>query len=211
MHLQPTLFALLGAASAMHAASAEAQDNTIAALSAYQYPKGTADIDLDDLAAEGIIKRKAITYCANQQYANGTSRFLSTQAPVVDRKDAGDCKPLEDIVSGTLAAILKGKSKNKECGKNTGTVAGVSYSLYTAPSANCDTTAERGTIEGGLNRYFDYLGGQICGVHCVRLNHGGGTYRAYITLGPEGANLDSVDCSSTDVYIDCGNGGQNDS
>jgi hypothetical protein len=72
-------------------------------------------------------------------------------------------------------------------------------------------TRERGTIQGGLNRYFDYLSGKICGVHCVHLNHGGGTHRAYITLGPEGADLGSVDCSSTAVYVDCGNGGQNDS
>jgi hypothetical protein len=123
----------------------------------------------------------------------------------------GDCKPLSDTVSGTLAAILSGKSKQKSCAQSSGTVEGVSYNLYTEPSSTCDTTAERGTIQGGLNRYFDYLAGQICGVHCVRLNHGQGTYRAYITLGPEGANLNSVDCSSTAVYVDCGNGGQNDS
>jgi hypothetical protein len=114
-------------------------------------------------------------------------------------------------VSGSLAATLKSRSNNKECGVTSGSIDGVKYSFYTSPSPRCDTTAERGTIQGGLNRYFDYLGGNICGVHCVRLNHGGGTYRAYITLGPEGADLDSVDCARTEVYVDCGNGGQNDS
>ena len=122
----------------------------------------------------------------------------------------GDCKPLNEQLSGTLAALLKRNANSNTCTGSSGVIDGVAYKFTTAPDGNCKTTAERGTIQGGLNRYFDYLGNQICGVHCVRLNHGGGTYRAYITLGPEGANLDSVSCASSGTYVDCGNGGQND-
>jgi hypothetical protein len=34
---------------------------------------GSADIDLDELGSEGLAKRKAITYCANQQSTAGES------------------------------------------------------------------------------------------------------------------------------------------
>jgi hypothetical protein len=109
-----------------------------------------------------------------------------------------------------MAALLKRNADANRCSGSSGSVNGVAFSFYNAPEGNCKTTAEEGTIKGGLNRYFDYLGNQICGVHCVRLQHGGGTYRAYITLGPEGSDLNSVSCANGDVYTDCGNGGDND-
>ncbi|KAK6001644.1 hypothetical protein QM012_002134 [Aureobasidium pullulans] len=193
MHPSTLLFALFGTAIASESNSAASLNTTTSLVAAFGRPDGAANIDLEGLVAERITKRKAMTYCANQDSTNG------------------DCEPLDDLISSTLAASLKGKSNQNDCSSSSGSVQGFSYSFYTAPSSTCDTTAERGTIQGGLNRYFDYLGGQLCGVHCVRLNHGGGTYRAYITLGPEGADLGSVDCSSSAVYVDCGNGGQNDS
>jgi hypothetical protein len=122
----------------------------------------------------------------------------------------GDCKPLNDYLSGTLATFLKRNADANNCGASSGSVDGVAYKFDTAPDGSCGTTAEESTIKGGLNRYFDYLGHQICGVHCVRLQHGGGTYRAYITLGPEGSDLNSVSCSPDAIYTDCGNGGDND-
>lgn len=124
--------------------------------------------------------------------------------------DTGDCKTIDSSISGILASILKRNADSNDCSGSSGLFDGIAYSLTASPNGNCKTTAEKGTIQGGLNRYFDYLGNKMCGVHCVRLDHSG-TYNAFLTLGPAGANLNAVSCSASQTYVDCGNGGQNDS
>ncbi|KAF2725496.1 hypothetical protein K431DRAFT_290618 [Polychaeton citri CBS 116435] len=182
MHLS-TLAALIAATSALGLTASTTGNNiAISEAAAFASPNGWADINLVDLASEGLSQ---------------------TSSP-------GNCEPLDEITSGTLATLLKRHSDSNTCRTSSASVDSVAFSFTTGPSDNCKTTAEEGTIQGGLNRYFDYLGNQICGVHCVPLDHGG-TYRAYITLGPTGSNLNSISCTSSAVYVDCGIGGQNDS
>lgn len=87
-------------------------------------------------------------------------------------RNTGSCAPLDTVLAGTLATLLKRNADSNTCTGTSGSQNGVSYTFYTAPDGNCKTTAEQGTIEGGLNRYFSYLGNQVCGIHCVRLDHG---------------------------------------
>lgn len=65
MHVS-VLLALLGAASTLGAKDFTPENNLLAERDGLAKPQGWAIIDLDDLAAEGLQKRKAMTYCANQ-------------------------------------------------------------------------------------------------------------------------------------------------
>lgn len=69
----------------------------------------------------------------------------------------------------TIVAIangIKAKSNAHDCSYSSGTTGDAQYQIH-ATGSNCDTTAEEGTIEGGLKTYFDAHGGAVCDVHCV--------------------------------------------
>jgi hypothetical protein len=70
MHF-PTLLSLVGATGALSLSSPAPINNTRIAFAAIPALMGSADIDLDELGSEGLAKRKAMTYCANQQSAPG--------------------------------------------------------------------------------------------------------------------------------------------
>lgn len=109
-----------------------------------------------------------------------------------------------------IASQEKKSSDNSDCSSHGGDLNGVAWRFHAA-GKQCGTTAQETTIEGGLNTYFDSLGGQICSVHCVAQSHGG-TYRGYLLLGPDNVNLTDYQCDSSVEFPkdQCGSGGEKD-
>jgi hypothetical protein len=71
MHPATVFLTLFGTASALQASSVASSNNTISSIITSGHPDGAVNIDLEDLAAERITKRKAMTYCANQESTSG--------------------------------------------------------------------------------------------------------------------------------------------
>lgn len=71
MQFTTALLALLGTASALEITSPVANNSRIAVPARSRMPKGAADVDLDELLSERITKRKAMTYCADQDSTDG--------------------------------------------------------------------------------------------------------------------------------------------
>lgn len=88
MQLATTLLALLGTASAFEVTSTVANNSRVAVPATDRKPKGAADIDLDDLLSERITKRKAMTYCADQDSTDGmliSFHIYSAEPPLTRR------------------------------------------------------------------------------------------------------------------------------
>jgi hypothetical protein len=74
MHLTTTFLVLIGTVSALNVTSLVKSNSRIAVPAEFRRPNGAADIDLDELLSERITKRKAMTYCADQDSTDGVSR-----------------------------------------------------------------------------------------------------------------------------------------
>lgn len=112
---------------------------------------------------------------------------------------------------GTVAILisnqLKSHSNNNDCSVHYGSADGISWKL-SATGRNCDTTAQANTIQGSLDEYIESVGSKVCGVACLRLNHGGGTYRGYVTLAAPGYTPDNYYCGENDQFGSCVVGGK---
>lgn len=70
------------------------------------------------------------------------------------------------IATTSIARLIVSKSSAQDCSYSSGETNGIAYQVH-ATGANCDTTAQESTIEGGLNTYFEAHGNAVCDVHCV--------------------------------------------
>ncbi|KAJ7205508.1 hypothetical protein GGX14DRAFT_397654 [Mycena pura] len=107
-----------------------------------------------------------------------------------------------------IASILKSDSDNNDCTTHSGGVDSVTWEVY-ATGKNCNTDAELQTIAGAIDVYLRAQNKSVCGVHCIRLTHGG-TYSGYVTLAAPGFNPDNFYCGSAYTFGQCGTGGGND-
>lgn len=89
-----------------------------------------------------------------------------------------------------------------------GSIDGVTWKVW-ADGNNCDTTAQLNTISGAVQNYLRDSNKEVCGVHCVKLTHGG-TWNGYITLAAPGEDLDDFYCGKFQPFGNCGSGGEDD-
>jgi hypothetical protein len=80
-----------------------------------------------------------------------------------------------------LGQAIYDPSQGNSCGTFTGTVSAFTY-RYRASGNQCDTTAQRATIEGGILRHLESRNKQICGTECWDMSHGG-TWNGYLAIG----------------------------
>jgi hypothetical protein len=99
-------------------------------------------------------------------------------------------------------------SQGNSCGTFTGTVDGFRY-RYRATGNNCDTTAQRKTIDGAIKRHLDAANDQVCGTECWDMSHGG-TWDGYLAIGQASVFDDSVYCGPSLSFSKCTNGGGKD-
>ncbi|KAJ8128189.1 hypothetical protein O1611_g5447 [Lasiodiplodia mahajangana] len=148
---------------------------------------GTMELDGD------LEKRRVVDYC------------------VADPARSGVCVALSGVVSAVafgIASILKSDSDANDCTAHSGQVDDIHWSVF-ANGSHCDTTAELGTIAGAMANYLRTQNQSLCGVHCIKMTHGG-TWQGYVTLGPAGEPLDNYYCGSAYSFGDCGSGGKSD-
>ena len=120
---------------------------------------------------------------------------------------AGVAALVYQVATG-IAGSLKGNSDAKDCTAHHGAADGVTWRVY-ATGANCDTTAQLSTIQGAVTDYLEQQNRQVCGVHCLKLSHGG-TWTGYVTIAKEGTPLDSYYCGASNSFGNCSSGGEND-
>jgi hypothetical protein len=124
---------------------------------------------------------------------------------------AGVCIGLASYLTSfgfSLASQLKSSSDNHDCSVHNGHIDNVTWSTY-ATGRNCDTTAQASTIAGSIDKYLRAQNSNVCGVHCLKMTHGG-TWTGYVTLAPQGTDLNSFYCGSSDSFGKCSNGGKKD-
>ncbi|KAK7016303.1 hypothetical protein R3P38DRAFT_2993844 [Favolaschia claudopus] len=107
-----------------------------------------------------------------------------------------------------IASILKSDSDNNDCTVHSGGVDGVTWTVNATGEngAQCDTSAELKTIAGAIDVYLRAQNMSVCGVHCIRLTHGG-TYSGYVTLAAPNMNPNTFYCGSAYTFGQCGSGG----
>ncbi|MCJ1271286.1 hypothetical protein MMC22_011186 [Lobaria immixta] len=160
----------------------------------------TAHIDLanfeeraDGLSEQSLEKRLNVNICS------------------VDAAHTGVCVAVGAVtaqIAFGIAGLMKSDSNANDCTAHTGSVDGVTWKVY-ATGRNCDTTAQLETIQGAVTKYLEEQDKNVCGVHCLKLSHGG-TYVGYLTIAPAGENLDRYYCGEYQSFGDCVSGGKND-
>ncbi|KAL6831562.1 hypothetical protein V8C40DRAFT_236752 [Trichoderma camerunense] len=122
---------------------------------------------------------------------------------------AGVCVAVTAVIAQVslgIAGLVKGDSDKHDCKAHSGSIDGVSWKVY-ATGRNCDTSAELKTIQGAIAEYLRSVDDHVCGVHCLKLTHGG-TWTGYVTLAPKGNNLDTFYCGSSNSFGHCVDGGK---
>jgi hypothetical protein len=112
------------------------------------------------------------------------------------------------VIGIGIASVLKNNSDAKDCTTHTASIDNVHWKVY-ATGASCDTTAQVRTIQGAVNKYIDKLDGEVCGVHCLKVTHGG-TYAGFVTIAPKGTPLDGYYCGHSNRFGNCVSGGEDD-
>ncbi|KAK6821810.1 hypothetical protein PG987_014635 [Apiospora arundinis] len=152
-------------------------------------------IDLDAVENPGLSKRTPVQYCTADPARSGVCIAAATFA---------------SAVAFGIATLAKGSSDAKECKKvHTGSFDQVHWQVYAEGGKTCDTTAQLDTIAGAMNKYLSSQHGNICGVKCIKMDHGG-TWRGYVTLGSTSENLDTFHCGESFKFGDCAKGGNKD-
>ncbi|KAF2502903.1 hypothetical protein BU16DRAFT_521551 [Lophium mytilinum] len=86
----------------------------------------------------------------------------------------------------------------------------MTWQVYGEGGDNCDSTAQLETIAGAMNKFLSSQNDSICGVKCIKMDHGG-TWRGYVTIGTAGEDLTSYHCGSSFSFGSCDSGGNGDS
>ncbi|KAJ5713180.1 uncharacterized protein N7483_010361 [Penicillium malachiteum] len=89
-------------------------------------------------------------------------------------------------------------------------VAVVSSYIYYASGRNCDTTAQKATIEGALKKYLKEIDDEeLCGTECLRMHHGG-TWDGWLKIGPKASFDEDAYCGPKLSFSSCISGGDAD-
>ena len=107
-----------------------------------------------------------------------------------------------------LANVIKDLSHERSCGTFTDTIGPIKFK-YRANGKHCDTTAEEGTIAGAIENHIERRGGQVCGMECLDLTHGG-TWDGFLLVGPTGNFDSSMYCGPSLDFDQCTSGGKKD-
>lgn len=178
----------------------------------------TAHIDLanfeeraDGLSERSLEKRRVVDICIASAARGGKDFAAPEQDQTANASSIGVCVSIvavsAQIVLG-IAGLLKGDSDANDCTEHSASIDGVNWKVY-ASGNNCDTTAQLNTIQGAVTKYLEAQNNNICGVHCLKLSHGG-TYTGYVTIAPAGTSLDSFYCGEYSSFGNCVSGGKND-
>jgi len=134
---------------------------------------------------------------------------------VKDSGRAGVCVAIAGIVTTIGVAIgnsVKGSS-NDGCKVHSGAIDDVHWKVYATgkngKQTDCGTTAQVSTIAGAIDEYLRDVDKDVCGVHCLRMTHGG-TWAGYVSLAPAGLPVDNYYCGPAYSFGSCVNGGKND-
>ncbi|KAL4778282.1 hypothetical protein BJX76DRAFT_362885 [Aspergillus varians] len=111
-------------------------------------------------------------------------------------------------IARSLAAIIKGKSDDRDCTELSAAVGSFKFKYYTT-GRNCDTTAQEKTIAGAIYKYFRSIHFNMCGTACLRMSHGG-TWNGWLRLGGYNNINDMYNCNDGLNFGDCVSGGNND-
>jgi len=134
---------------------------------------------------------------------------------VKDSGRAAVCSSIAGIVTTigiAIATSAKGSS-NDGCKVHSGAIDDVHWRVYATgkngKQSDCGTTAQVNTIAGAIDEYLRDVDKDVCGVHCLKMTHGG-TWAGYVTLAPAGLPLDNYYCGSAYSFGDCVHGGKKD-
>lgn len=160
----------------------------------------TAQIDLANFEerADGLSERSL-------------EKRLNVNICTVDVAHAGVCVAVGAVIAQVafgIAGLVKSDSNAHDCTAHQASIDNVTWRVY-ATGRNCDTTAQLETIQGAVTKYLEKQDKKVCGVHCLKLSHGG-TYVGYLTIAPRGQSLDKYYCGEAYKFGDCVSGGKND-
>ena len=181
-------------------------------------PDHTAHIDLinfeesvDGLSERSLEKRRVFDICAGSSTRAGGYFTAAAQDQNAHASSIGVCVGIGSGISGIIfgiAGLMKASSDRKDCSEHSGSIDGVTWKVY-ATGRNCDTTAQIDTIRGAISNYLQSVNESVCGVHCLKMSHGG-TYNGFVTLAPAGTPLDGFYCGQSMSFGDCVSGGERD-
>lgn len=144
-----------------------------------------------------LAKRKDITACEDRLWRGAT--LFGSAAGAAAAWFAG--------LKG-IAYMVKDLSNQHNCGVAHASLSGIKY-VYSASGRNCDTTAEVGTVIGGLDKlYRNAIANDPNSVYCIEISHGG-TWNGYLLVGPDENWSGSIWCGPT-TRNTCVSGGKGD-
>lgn len=115
-------------------------------------------------------------------------------------------------VAASWAGIIYSWSQSHRCQSSLGNTRGVYWKLA-ATGRNCDTTAQKSTIQGGIEKALKETAGdgnlQLCTAQCIHMDHGG-TYTVYGAIGSDQQAVNNIQCNPDTKYGTCVKGGKND-
>lgn len=178
----------------------------------------TAHIDLanfeeraDGLSVRSLEKRRNVDICTASAARAGKYFAAPAQDQTANASSIGVCVAIGAVTAQIalgIAALLKSDSNAHDCTAHSASIDGVTWKVY-ATGRNCDTTAQLNTIQGAVTKYLEKQNKKVCGVHCLKLSHGG-TYNGYVTIAPAGTPLDGYYCGEFNAFGNCVSGGKND-
>lgn len=166
-------------------------------------PDFALSIDLEDIEREingtSLVARKQVEVC---ETANFQARPVNAQ-PRNKRAFAS-----------TMASIIYDRSRQQDCTLLDGRGFDISYRYFVDGNSktHCDTTAEKLTIQGALNKALALPGkAAIWPTMCLRLKHGG-KWTAYLSLGHTDVYNNNLQCGPGLEFAsqDCVSGGKKD-
>lgn len=178
----------------------------------------TAQIDLanfeeraDGLSERSLEKRLNVNICTVDVAHAGKYFAAPEQDQTANKSSIGVCVAVGAVIAQVafgIAGLVKSDSNAHDCTAHQASIDNVTWRVY-ATGRNCDTTAQLETIQGAVTKYLEKQDKKVCGVHCLKLSHGG-TYVGYLTIAPTGQSLDKYYCGEAYKFGDCVSGGKND-
>lgn len=157
------------------------------------------EIDLEAFATglnnKTLTERKQVEICGKTINLPSFDRCLSSTS-------------LASSVALSVAALLYTKSDKRDCHPEEFHNAEYQYAVRTKGS--CHTTAQRPTIEGAMDHWIDEeLPPSVCGVHCLKLTHGG-NWQGYVVFGAGTYDWEKYldQCTSVSKLGQCESGGK---
>lgn len=115
-------------------------------------------------------------------------------------------------VAAAWASIIYSWSQSHKCNSSQGNTRGVYWKLA-ATGSHCDTTAQKSTIQGGIEKALKEAAGsgnlQLCKAQCIHMDHGG-AYTVYGAIGSDQQAVNNIKCDAKSKYGTCVSGGKND-